>query len=314
LRRWPAMFGVPILRIVSSFSLLLLVACSWAVDYVKLRQQLDGAKTPESQSKVLHSWSLQDDPDLESAVYVALDSYDSEEWRAQVSRVRELLDLRVVATQARPQPKAKAEAAAIKNNPLYRDAGLSETSNWIDNAIRAFLKLLPEFKQPKISGPRGGLLPTWIVPLMWTLLGAAVLTFGYFAFRHFSWKRTVKRRAKAVLEEDEPERTLDEWLELADSLTSQGRYREAVRALYLSCLLKFDEHGVARFIRGETNWEHLSRIRASSRRPTDIDFLPPTQAFDRVWYGQHVRGIEDVEQFRGWYQQITESLRGVKAA
>jgi hypothetical protein len=154
-------------------------------------------------------------------------------------------------------------------------------------------------------------IPGWIVPAMWFLIGGIILTFGYFVFRHFTWKRALTRKAKAVLEEDEPERTLDEWLTLEDEHVAAGRYREAVRAMYLSCLLKFDEAGVARFIRGETNWEHLARISASAKKPESVDFRPPTQSFDRVWYGFHVKGIEDVEVFRSWYGQITEALRNV---
>ena len=147
---------------------------------------------------------------------------------------------------------------------------------------------------------------------MWCLLGALVCLFGYFAIRQFVWKRGAKRKAKAMLEDDKPDRSLDEWLALANQLTGEGRYREAVRALYLSCLLKFDEHNVARFIRGETNWEHLDRIQQSVRRPEELDFLGPTKAFDMIWYGMHVRGVEDVDQFRMWYAQINEALAGVR--
>jgi len=115
-----------------------------------------------------------------------------------------------------------------------------------------------------------------------------------------------------MLEQDEPERTLDEWLDMANKLTADGKYREAVRCLYLACLLRFDEHLVARFDRGQTNWEHLARIRASSRMPIGLDFESPTKRFDTIWYGHRTRGLSDVDQFKDWYGRITEALAGAK--
>jgi hypothetical protein len=222
-----------------------------------------------------------------------------------------MVAMRAAAERVEPQTTAKAQVKDIKANPLYRDPGVQEQSNWLDGALRRLADLVPkQTNSPDINLPQTS-IPSWIVPGMWVLLGLAVATFGYFALRHFTWKRALKRKATAVLEDDEPERSLDEWLMLADEHSEAGRYREAVRAMYLSCLLKFDEAGVARFIRGETNWEHLSRITLSPKRPSTIDFRPPTQSFDRIWYGHHIKGVEDVQQFKVWYLQITEALRGV---
>ncbi len=92
-------------------------------------------------------------------------------------------------------------------------------------------------------------------------------------------------------------------------MESEGRYREAVRALYLACLLRFDEALVARFDRAQTNWEHLHRIEGSVRKPQGLDFRTPTSLFDRVWYGYQGKGRDEVNQFRQWYMGITESLQ-----
>ncbi len=116
-----------------------------------------------------------------------------------------------------------------------------------------------------------------------------------------------------MLDEDEPERTLDEYLELADKLVSEQRFREAVRCLYLACLLRLDEERVIRFHRGQTNWEHLARFESSPKRPPGLDLRSPTQAFDLIWYGMRPTGLEDVEKFRQWYQQVVTSTRAVAA-
>ena len=305
MKLWPLMSGGRTAKLVFSCSLLLVVALSTANTYQQLADRLESATTSGQLREAAEEFDslLSKDPALAESLATARS-------RNQIDHVKALVKLRVPATSKVAAP-ANASARKVKSNPLYNDPGVQEESNWLDGAIRRLLGLIPRRQvNNQIQLPNTS-IPNWIVPGMWILLGLAVLVFGYFVLRHFTWKKALKRKAKAMLEDDEPERTLDEWLALADEHLAAGRFREAVRAMYLSCLLKFDETGIARFIRGETNWEHFERIQASIKLPPGLDFRPPTQAFDRIWYGHHVRGSEDVEQFRFWYQQITEQLRSV---
>jgi hypothetical protein len=116
-----------------------------------------------------------------------------------------------------------------------------------------------------------------------------------------------------ILEDDEPERTADQWLLQAEKLEAEGKYREAVRCLYLACLVRYDDGRVARFRRHETNWEHLYRIEGSSLNP-GLDFRTPTQRFDKVWYGYQVNGPSDVQEFREVYQRLCDQLQLKTAA
>jgi len=214
--------------------------------------------------------------------------------------------------------RVERKAKEIKASPIYRDTGNVSQSNWIG---RAFERLGEWLSKPFSKGSSSLNPATLNAPslnarvflwIMGGLLASLIIVFLIFVIRQVNWTRTLRRKATALLGEDEPDRNVDEWLNLAEALTKQGRYREAVRCLYLATLLRFDEANVARFIRSETNWEHLARIQASPNRPADIDFLPPTQAFDLIWYGQRVRGIEDVDQFRIWYGQASKSLMGAR--
>lgn len=305
------MCGVRIAKIVSSFSLLVLAALAICGDYRDLQAKIANLKDPKEVAQAIRSVSglTTRDTDLAEAV----DSLASNDGDETVEDVKAMIALR-----ADSEPPATLltdtsnQIREIKSSNLYRDPGVQDESNWLDGALKRLADLIPR-PQMKMNAPSGTISPMggFLIPMMWGLLALAVLVFGYFAIRHFQWKGALRRKARAMLEDDEPERTLDEWLLLADQLASQGRYREAVRAMYLSCLLKFDEAGIARFIRGETNWEHLSRIQASPKRPATIDFLPPTRLFDHVWYGHHVRGLADIDEFKAWYGQITEILRGV---
>ncbi|MBC8065531.1 MAG: hypothetical protein H7Y17_11915 [Chlorobia bacterium] len=300
------MSGARIAKLASSFSFAILVAFAMGDTYRDLAKALEPANTAAEVKRISASFG-----DLISQEEAVSEAFDDVGGSYSVQEVKGLVAIRA-AGEAPKADQAKSQIKSIKASPLYADPGVQEESNWLDGAMKRIMDLFPK------NGPRSNVnLPQapvlgWIVPAIWVLLAAIILLFGYFAIRHFSWKLGLTRKAKAMLEDDEPERTLDEWLSLADQHLAEGRFREAVRAMYLSCLLKFDEAGIARFIRGETNWEHLARIQTSSKKPSTIDFRPPTQAFDRIWYGYHVKGREDVEQFRSWYQEITETLRGVK--
>lgn len=315
MRRLQAMFGVRIVKVVSSFSLILLLAGAvFADDYATLRDKLETA-TPAQARRVLSDAPISEtDTDLSKAVQDLQNPQSQASAITALKRVKSLLDLRVIATRpsASSQADPRSQAVAIKSSPLYRDEGITDDSNWLAKAFERLAKLFQR-KPPKlnIAAPAAGGAQALIV-IVWILLAALVVTFLVLVLREVSIRKRAKRKAKAMLDDDEPDRTLDEWLTLSDQLTREGRYREAVRALYLSCLLKFDETKVSRFIRGETNWEHLGRINASPKKPQEIDFLPPTKAFDRVWYGHHVRGIEDVDEFKGWYDKITQALAGVR--
>ncbi|RYG49366.1 DUF4129 domain-containing protein [bacterium] len=199
----------------------------------------------------------------------------------------------------------KGEVEAIKAQKRILDGRTAQSANWLSKALSGLRREQEtSYSQPKPSTtPSAPVNTQGVVYFMWFLLGLAVLFFLYFALRHLSG---IKRRTvvKALVEEDEPERTVDEWLLQAQELESKGMYREAVRALYLACLLRLDEAGIARFIRHETNWEHQNRIDVSPKRPPTLDLRPATQLMDRVWYGFRTEGPPDVARIRGVYESI----------
>jgi hypothetical protein len=217
---------------------------------------------------------------------------------------------------------AQAEAKRILSAPQYRTVPEGER-NWlgesagrvgerIGQAIGRFFEwLLNLLPRPNVEGLNGlnlGIFGQIIYILAWVLIGGALIAFVVFVARKFGWIPASiagrKRAGGGLLEEDEPDRTADEWLLEASRLEREGKFREAVRCLYLACLIRLDEKGIAAFRRGETNWEHLRRIEGSRRRPADLDFRDPTSRFDWIWYGHRVNGPEDVAFFRALYTTI----------
>jgi hypothetical protein len=297
--------GVRIGRVVSSFSFLLLLAVvALGGEFGDLKAELAAAKTPQEKVSLLNSSEIEDD----ELYRLAIDAKESDS--ASIARATDYVDLKAIAESTTLSNGQSERAKKIKSSTLYRDTQ-KDNANWLSGAVARLKNLVPKF--PESNGPRLGGVPSagagLLLPIIWFLLFALVVGFIIYAVRFVTFGKLKKRKGKAMLEDDEPERTLDEWLALADAYQKEGRFREAVRALYLACLLKFDERNIARFLRGQTNWEHLARIEASPKMPAGINFRAATQAFDQVWYGHKVRGAVDVDEFRQWYGEVSTALK-----
>ena len=320
MKLWPSKFGAQIGKIASSFSLMLVVslAFSQADYYHRLDDSLHAAKDKASMSKFIKSLDQQFFGNIAMGEALKrLQSTPLATWTDEdIDTIREGLHSLAVAegapTTHSKLPDPKLSAIEITSTTSYKDLGEKQTSNWMGAAFerlgRWLASLFDRDEQAKSGEQGGGLNIGWLKPTIWTILGIAVLLLLTLAIKHFSWNATLRRKAKLMLTEDEPERTLDEWLERANQLENEGHFREAVRCLYLACLLKFDEARIARFIRAETNWEHLQRINMSSTKPESLQFLSATKLFDKVWYGQVVRGSTDASEMRGYYLQVSEAV------
>ena len=293
----------------SALSVSLLLACNLCLagPYGDLKARLDRTT---STSEVIRLVSNSPEIAAQNDVRQSLGIAETDEAKS-AAMLRAQVDLRAMAeTRGREGESVTGAVKDIKRSPFYRDLGTDQKRNWLADALERIKNLhwQPEEQDSKIRG-NSFLGPIFLV-FGYGLLALGIGALVYFAVRHIRWQNTLKRKVKTVLEDDEPDRTLDEWLQLADHHAAAGRHREAVRALYLACLLKFDEADVARFNRGETNWEHLARIEGSDKLPADLDFRTATKRFDVIWYGHKTNGMPDVDQFRAWYRQIVATLTG----
>ena len=282
-----------------------LVCASAAGPYADLDRRLKNAK-PSAVDSIVQQSGLDTKDDQLSTL---LDSTDKSPG-AREKAVKAYVSMRALFEADRTKTTA-TPIGEIKESGLYRKASGEGGENWLARALQRirFNFKLPQTPVAPAVGGFSGL--GFLVYVMWSILALLVAGFVFFSVRYFRWKVELQKsrmKSTAMLEDDEPERSLDEWLDLASRLESEGRFREAVRCLYVACLLRFDEYRVARFDRTETNWEHLRRIQASPTNPTEFDFRGPTSDFDHIWYGFRPTGAAEVEKFRAAYQALTQLL------
>lgn len=315
------MFGIRIAKIVFALSLLVSCITFGAGDPEAQLRALKG-QPPQVQLQMLNNWEAKGELDpivADKVDQVNLDVNGGDVSKTylatEMGQVMDLMEFQQRIQTGKLSNDPVQMAKQIKSSPLYRDPGLREQSNWLSGAAQRLNNIRPDCGNNTHALDRSA-APTvgnWLIDTFYGVLALGLIAFLVFALNKFAWSKRLERRAKALLDEDEPERTVDEWLEMADRLEREGKFREAVRCLYLACLLKLDEARVARFERSQTNWEHLERIEGSPTKPANLEFREATKAFDHIWYGMRVNGSEDVMRFRVWYRHVLDSVRS-KAA
>jgi len=196
-----------------------------------------------------------------------------------------------------------------KAGPKLKDNG------WLTRSLSRIKNLFgtPDIHKPtppKIDPPDVGFMGAAMRVLLWVALigGAALLL--YLALRNVSFQGRKKRsKGTALVEESEPAYTANEWQQNALDAIGRGDYRTAVRCYYLGALVAMDEKRILRFIRWETNWEHLYRYEGGSRRIEGIDLRDLTRKFDRIWYGKVSCSQVDVEPFRAAFETARAAHR-----
>ena len=286
-------------------SLILALACLGAAGpYANLDKRLKDSKPSLVEQEVRQSGLGAKDATLAEL----LDAPGKTEAQRSTG-VRDYVSMRSLFESNRPKT-ATTPISEIKKSGLYRKPADEGGDNWVSRALeRIRFNVNPPTPKapPKFTGIDG---LGFLVYVVWGVLAIVIALLLFFAIRYFRWKINRQRALKstAMLEDDEPERSLDEWLELSAQLESEGRFREAVRCLYVACLLRYDEHRVARFDRTQTNWEHYRRIQASPTNPKAFELLGLTTDFDHIWYGFRPTSAVEVQRFRASYQELTGLL------
>jgi hypothetical protein len=136
--------------------------------------------------------------------------------------------------------------------------------------------------------------------LGWLLLGGlalAVVVVGLFLYLTSPRSpRTPKMETVTGTNDSRPENDARQVLEQApaalwrqaDTLAADGRYREAVRVLYLAVLALLHRQRLIRFEPTRTNGEYVRQVRLSEQAPPELHgpFQELTNLFETVWYGE----------------------------
>jgi len=223
------------------------------------------------------------------------------------------------STPGLPAGQPAEQAKEILSNPLYRESlDTSQGESWLAKALENLFEKVAEWFSDRFNKekkePTGGFgAAPGLIQGMIAVLIAVLAGFLIFMLAQIRLKRKPSvDEEDGLISNEEAKRSADQWIREADRLASEGLFREAIRCLYLACLIRMDEQRILRFERHETNWEHLLRFRDLPSKPGTFDLHPATQKFDHAWYGLIPQDQNDVNWFKSEYQLLLDGLRQAK--
>lgn len=204
------------------------------------------------------------------------------------------------ASTAWPTPDPAPEALSLLERLLNSDAydyQVKPPTLW-ERLRDAVLRALSR----SLSGVGGDLAQTLI------LIGGAVALglVGYYLWRAVAADLSAETRLAGANEEDEGLTAATAWHK-AQLLGQASDYRNAVRYLYLSTLLRLDELGWLRYDRSRTNHEVVLGLMAGRREGSAeiaLALREVVDVFDAVWYGFHPISSADFERYAGRVAQL----------
>jgi hypothetical protein len=216
-----------------------------------------------------------------------------------LDRLGNLLDALLEAHAQYPQEAFTVQdiepLREILARPEFQWGASQPAPDWFQRILDAFFDLLERLAFGVQNTAYYGR-----VPLM---IGAALLLLLSLLYISRKLSRSLVREAElnAQGSEDEALLTSRGALQRAQTLSTQGDYRSAIRYLYLSSLLVLDERGLLRYDRSRTNREYLRSVSSKPQLATPLRDV--IDVFDRVWYG-----FESVDEqtYQSYLQQVDE--------
>ncbi len=235
---------------------------------------------------------------VDPSYLVALFKKDSPDLEQLVA----LMDALLEAHDAFPQKVFTAQDVdplkEILSRPEFqweRPAQVVETPEWLQKILDAFADFMGRIAYGLQRGAYYGRIP---------LVVAAVIVFLFSLFfiaRNLSRNLVREAELAAANGDDDALLTSTGAMQKAQTLSSQGDYRNAVRYLYLSSLLILDEHGVLRYDRSRTNREYLRSVSTEPGLAKPLSDV--IDVFDRVWYG--FDSVDD-ETYKSYVKHVDE--------
>jgi len=215
-----------------------------------------------------------------------------------------------MSTVGETDEEVRREVAEILRRPEFIEHE-DPDGRGIDALIRQLLEwLIAQGQQQNMNLEPAFALPmppTWL----FIVLGLFLLLLVVVYLVVMRGKRRAPKKARdGPAEEgaiDPRERAPEAHLDDAALLARDGRFRDALRSLYLATLVALDRRRVITFDPSRTNWHYLRQLPRDDRR---ADFSRFTRLFDHKWYGEEATTEDDYRECRALADRIVAEAGG----
>jgi hypothetical protein len=144
----------------------------------------------------------------------------------------------------------------------------------------------PDWPEPEdLPEPDNTRVPQWVSILIWVIMGLALGVVLFLLLRNYKRRKKVAR-PNVLSEETNPGEIPLSELELAlRDHKAAGRYREAVRVLFLHLLKRLTERGLITWHINKTNSIYALELHGTPYRQP---FREHAAIYELVWYGERV--------------------------
>jgi Domain of unknown function (DUF4129) len=225
--------------------------------------------------------------------------------------------LSALALRMAEAPKGLADETSLSALPFQEQLKrlFKSAASWVKERLReAWRWLVKWFKKWWQRPVREETVGAGLVPLVVVGAGVILLLVALAALLSLRSRPDVpvpKTLAPAKdVDADPLSRTGNEWVERAETLSREGRYREAIRAWYHALLVSCYRSGLLHHRPGLTNWEYARSL--GPDLPWRGQFAELTGRFDLEWYGRAQSSAEALEAFAGETGVLLGALEGAR--
>jgi hypothetical protein len=217
---------------------------------------------------------------------------------------------------SRATARSEAELGFLARLMLSASRGLQAMIDWLDELVEQILEWLRDEEQTSTDPS----LPARVSsPRVLLLLASGLLLAGlvYFMTRRNPGPSAETAAPGAAAEAEQAlagddsaadRMPFDRWLETAHELRVAGDHRRAARALYLATLSFMAHSDLILLARHKSNRDYRAELAVKSRRWPQLvpAFSDSVRVVERVWYGRHPAGPDELERLRGNLDDMRE--------
>ena len=179
--------------------------------------------------------------------------------------------------------------ASSEFHPTSANSGpLQQAMDWLTTQWQKLWKVITNFWN-RLFGAGGMVGGSYAIQWLFIILFTCLLAYLLYRVIKSRPARMAKRLAKGYsinpIEEDEPDRSPQEWEIESRTLATQRDFTGAYRAIFRAALANLRQTGKLKWRRDATTSTFLNELKADPTREVVAHFEPLATGFVTIWYG-----------------------------
>lgn len=204
--------------------------------------------------------------------------------------------------------KVRDSGAFVEESKPEQDDFLTQLWNSIvENLNILYDSLKNWFKSlfPSVKIEDQGLFSAMFPYVVWILIGIFVIILLILLYKLLDhYRKTEKAEFTATLNIMNGKIDSKDWLQRSKQSASNGQYRDACRALYMSLIFYLDERKVIKYDEAKTNLEYLQTVKPKKELYNPLKQI--INIFELLWYGKQAGTDKQYTECLDQYEKVVD--------